>query len=208
MPPDIIKEIKEQPGFMLRVELPEGNDGCLRLVHVDRKDAAVLAKWRTDHYEKFFTRIKPNENEVLDWLKRYQSDGADLMFLVEYPHDRPIGQMALSKIDLHKKSAEFGRIIHGRKGAPKGIMHIAAQTLIAWAFRSFHLHQIYLQLFADNHPAVHMYGKLGFHVAEIHYYQRTITATGVEQYMKIEQERTGGDDRSARVVYRMILKGG
>ncbi len=208
MPSEIIKEIKEQPGFKLNVALPDGNNGYLRLVRADGQDAALLARWRTDHYDKFFTRIKPNEEEVLDWLKRYQSDYTDLMFLVEYPHDGPIGQMALSKIDLHKKSAELGRIIHGRKGTPKGIMQAASKTLIEWALSFLNLEQIYLDVFADNQKARNFYIKLGFCLSAIQQYHRTITSEGIERYGTVAPEKTVGREVPTCSVHRMILEKG
>ncbi len=208
MPWELIKEIKEQTGFKLKVALPDGDTGYLRLVHANRKDAALLAKWRTEHFDQFFTRIKPSKKEVFDWLKRYETDYTDMMFMLEYPDENPIGQMALSKIDLDRKSAEFGRIICGVKRTPKEIMQIASKILIEWAYSFFNLQQIYLDVFAYNQNALNLYVKLGFRISAIQQYHKTIISGGIERYIKIAPGKTIDNEDQTCFVHRMILEKG
>lgn len=176
------------------------------MVRTDKRDAAILAEWRTDHYDKFFTRIKPSKEDMLNWLRNYESDDTDLMFLIEYPSGIPIGQMSLTKMDLNERVAEFGRIIHGGEKAPENIMQIASRTLIEWARNIFNLQRIYIEVFADNQRALNLYSKLGFHISEIQYFQRMITSEGIEQFVKIERRAFAKEKEQGRSVAKMILE--
>ncbi len=205
MPSEIVSEIKRKGGFKLNIE-PSGNDaGYLRLVTVDRSDAALLAQWRTAHFDKFFTWIKPGEGDVLEWLKSYEADDRDLLFIVECPSGAAVGQMALSKIDREERSAEFGRVIRGDRRSPRDIMLNASRTLIAWAFDSLNLERIYLQVFAHNRPARRLYDELGFCLSEVQHFRRSVTPEGIERYVQ-SQNGTGKDEGDTSPVLKMILE--
>ena len=190
----------------MKIELPDGSEGHLRLVHSDKTDAAILAKWRTEHFDNFFTRIKPNIEDVLSWLRNYECDDTDLMFLIEYPPGIPIGQLSLSKIDLNEKSAEFGRMIRGRKAALKDIMQIASMSLVEWAFHTFELKRIHLCVFADNVRALNFYSRIGFRMSERRDYRKMLTPEGMERYVDIGKEMNPVDEDQIRSVLIMTME--
>ncbi len=156
----------------------------LRPVFPVRDDAEKISKWRIQYYSNFFTWIKPGADEVMEWIKNYQQDNSDIMFFAETPPGQAFGQLAIYDVQSDKKTAEFGRIIRGLTGGPKGLMTKSAGALLNWGFSELNLETINLEVFADNLNAIKFYKKLGFKVfGELSFYQN-ITLAGIPKWDK------------------------
>jgi RimJ/RimL family protein N-acetyltransferase len=94
-----------------------------------------------------------------------------------------MGQIALYSIDFDYKTAELGRIIKGERECPKGMMTLAAETLVRWGFDSLKLEKIVLEVFADNKRAISMYKRLGFYISNRVPFRMTRTPQGTIRWI-------------------------
>jgi len=206
---DVIRNLKNNfdPLGYLKFEVPDGLMCHLRPVRVTIEDAAKISRWRCDHHDSFFTSIKPSEKDVLAWLKDYQHDYGDIMFFIDMPSAFSVGQMALYHINPDKRTAEFGRIIRGENGSPKGIMTLAAKRLLEWAFRELRLEQINLEVFSDNKPAVSLYQRLGFQIVNTILFAKIINESGAEQWSRATEKKKNNvlPEQPYRQVTTMVL---
>lgn len=135
----------------------------VRLRLIQQKDMERLRRWRNENRFAFFdsSRISPEKQKR--WFESYQKKKNDLMFIIETLGGRPIGTVALYKIDLPNKRAEFGRMIIGAvKSRGKGFGWDAAESLIRFAFSTLNLQQLKIEVKKNNQPAIRLYEKIGF----------------------------------------------
>ena len=202
----IVKRIKRRNQSLeqfIKIEASGNVIGHLRPVRVGREDAQKMAKWRTECFDSFFTWIQPAGNAMLQWLKDYEKDDKDIIFVLETPAQIPIGQMAIYNIDPNKKEAEFGRVVHGEKDGLKGIMVFAATALLRWAFTDLKVETVFLKVFDDNGPAIALYKSLGFHVSDILLFKKTETTEGIVQWVPVKEKE---ESLREKYPYRKVLK--
>ena len=186
-PVSVIRRLKQGAGCPLpNVPVPglEGGFGVLRPVRADPEDAAPMARWRTESFMSFFSWVRPDARDMLMWLKAYDTRDDDVIFMVEAPPGRPVGQMSLYHVDPVSMEAEFGRVAKGRTG-PAGVMTRAAGVLIGWAFEELGLAKLRLDVFASNREAVALYGRLGFSVVDRHPYRPMDTDDRVVRWVPV-----------------------
>jgi RimJ/RimL family protein N-acetyltransferase len=79
----------------------------------------------------------------------------------------PVGQISLYHIDWPTKKAEFGRLMIGEPSAAgKGLAIAATQLIIKFAFEDLQLEEVYLEVYADNKKAIHIYKDAGFSITD------------------------------------------
>ena len=159
----IIRRMKSKYHVPLLLDKMAWRDSLLRLRPVTRtmEDARRMAMWRNAHATEFFTWIRPTPEEVLEWLGVYEYRQNDVLFIIESFEGSAWGQIGLYRIDVHQGTAELGRLIRG-EDAPDGMMIHAAQVVLEWAFDQIGLHEVCLEVFEDNLPAIALYRRLGF----------------------------------------------
>lgn len=181
----------------------------IRPIRINREDAAITAEWRSKFFKSFFTWIKPSQNDMLGWLKKYyKGNSGDIIFIIEICGAGPLGQMALYNIDFHKKQAEFGRLIKGdKKRGPKDIMTFAIKRLLRWAFDCLKLKNIFLEVFADNRHAVALYKALGFRIRGSLKFQKVLLRNGVIQWVRATRNTMSPLDSQPKhkKVYQMVI---
>jgi RimJ/RimL family protein N-acetyltransferase len=206
---EIVRSTKatcQDPKHYIEIGTPEGVKGYLRPVRTRTEDATKMAKWRTEHYDRFFTWVRPSVNDMLNWLVHYENRDNDILFILEAPAGISVGQMALHNIDPYKEEADFGRVIRGEKKGKRGIMVLAAAALLEWAISCLELKTISLQTFADNEPAVSLYKDLGFRISNCCLFRRTKTREGIVRWVETKKS-TGTLLRKGlyREVFEMTL---
>lgn len=96
------------------------------------------------------------------WFVRYETDPTDHAFIIQW-RGRAVGMVAVYNIDTVQGRAEFGRLMIGDQEARgRGVARDACAQLAARAFAEFGVRVLYLEVFADNEPAVRLYESLGF----------------------------------------------
>jgi RimJ/RimL family protein N-acetyltransferase len=119
-----------------------------------------------DHIRRWFFHsdiIQPEQHRA--WFDKYRAKDDDFVFIIVVKEtDTPIGQVALYRIDRVQQEAEFGRIMIGEASASgKGYAREATQLIVQrFGFEQLGLRRIYLEVFADNAPAIAVYEKCGF----------------------------------------------
>lgn len=144
----------------------------LRLRPLTAADLPMTLAWRNqDAIRKWFFHsevIGPEQHRA--WFESYQERNDDFVFVIveKLVFQRPIGQISLYNVDWDRKRAEFGRLMIGDPEARGlGLAKEATRMLIEFAERQLALSEIYLELYADNLPAIAIYRACGFSVIEV-----------------------------------------
>lgn len=132
-------------------------------------DLPLTLAWRNDPSIRFWFVY----SEIITWEQHqnffynYLMRPDDFIYIIELiDHEsNPVGQISLYNVNNEIKTAEFGRLMIGEKTARgKGFAEEASTLIIEDAFLNKGLSEIYLDVFLENQPAVHIYSKLGFKV--------------------------------------------
>jgi len=129
----------------------------------------MTLRWRNqDHIRKWFFHsdvITPEQHQA--WFKRYLQQDDDYVFIIEEVAAtlRPVGQVAIYHIDWAARQAEFGRLMIGEPEAiGRGLARAATGLLTDMAMDTLGFREIYLEVFADNVPALTIYTACGFQI--------------------------------------------
>lgn len=147
----------------------------MRLRPLESGDLALLAQWRNDNAEHFFSVWPIAQSEQPGWYQKYLGSGRERQFMVEVEGNLStkqeasklawitVGTLALLNINHHNQSAELGRVLMGDKRYEgKGHMADAIRALVKFAFEEANLNRLYVEFFADNKEAKQLYKACGF----------------------------------------------
>jgi diamine N-acetyltransferase len=143
------------------------NTSRLRLRQLESNDLEIIRGWRNHESIRkwFFSSGSISSGQQISWYKSYLDKEADIMFIAEEVMDinEPIGTVALYKVDMLKRDAEFGRLVIGNlKARGRGIGRECLEAVCGFGFKELGLEKIYLEVFKDNTEAVKLYEKAGF----------------------------------------------
>ena len=166
-------------------------------------DARLMAEWRNLHRTAFFTWITSTEDSTRKWLaEKYGPDNENLIVMVE-THDRvPFGHLALYNFHSDGTVCEFGRVLRGPNFGPEGGMNLASATLIHWAMAHLNVQRFFLEVFSDNHKAIALYNRLGFHCIDTLPLKRIVTG----ECIRWEKFNEGGGTAADGYALRMELR--
>jgi len=112
---------------------------------------------------QLFSDEPPTRQGHLGWLEQIQAQGVRQEFMiVERSAGRSIGTIGLNHIDPKHHRAEFGILIGDAAARGRGLAFEAGRLLLDYAYNKLGLRRLYLHVFPDNEPALHLYRKLGF----------------------------------------------
>jgi diamine N-acetyltransferase len=139
----------------------------LRLRLLERVDLPMTLNWRNqEHIRKWFIHSDPISWEKhQNWFEKYREDENDYIFIIEEKSvfNKSIGQISLYNIDRSNNRGELGRLMIGEEEAcGKGLAKKATRLLVEIAFNHFQLKELYLHVFKNNCPAIHIYEQCGF----------------------------------------------
>ena len=143
--------------------------GPVRIRLLVQNDLPLTLAWRNqDAIRRWFFHsqpISPEQHQA--WFEKYRERDDDFVFLIEEVEAgcHPVGQIALYHIDWEAGRAEYGRVMIGEPDASgKGLAFFATQAIFEIGFETFGLQEIYLEVYANNERAIHLYRKAGFTV--------------------------------------------
>ena len=152
---------------MSKRAIPVMVNGPVRLRLLEERDLAATLAWRNqDHIRKWFFHsavIAPEQHR--GWWERYRDRDDDFVFVIEETETlrRPVGQVSLYNIDWATRRAEFGRLMIGdTEASGKGLARLATERLVEEGLGPWGLVEIYLEVLADNAPALAIYRSCGF----------------------------------------------
>jgi diamine N-acetyltransferase len=142
-----------------------GDHIILRLL--ERDDLPLTLLWRNqEEIRKWFVNTDViQENKHLAWFEHYQELDNDFVFVIlaKDLDNQPVGQVSLYNIDWKSGSAEYGRLMIGNAAARgKGYAKQATTLLLGLAFNELNLGEIFLEVKAENGPAIAVYESVGF----------------------------------------------
>jgi RimJ/RimL family protein N-acetyltransferase len=98
-----------------------------------------------------------------EWFERQSVSETSVSFTIyERSSNRPIGTTELHDLDFRNRTAEFGILIGDAAQRGKGYGSETARLMLDYGFTALGLHNIMLQVFAFNLPALRAYEKAGF----------------------------------------------
>jgi diamine N-acetyltransferase len=141
--------------------------GRVRLRLLEPADLPLTLSWRNqDEVRRWFFNsncLTPEQHAA--WYAQYAARDDDFVFIIEETeqYHKPIGQVALYHMDWAAGRAEFGRLMIGDPAARgQGLARAATRLLVETALAEWKLHEIYLEVYADNQPALAIYTACGF----------------------------------------------
>jgi RimJ/RimL family protein N-acetyltransferase len=156
------------PGKQLLLNIGGFESYSLRPVATCRRglqstlDISCLTNCRNHFVSSFLTEFSATEQRTAAWLCDYvHSDNSRILFMLDDPHQKPIGYMGLAYIDWAKAYGEADAVVKGDNNTPKGLMSCALLTMLGWALDELKLRTIGVRVLSDN-PALQFYKRLGF----------------------------------------------
>lgn len=98
---------------------------------------------------------------VISKIPKVIKQGDSLHFAIVDENDEYLGTISLKEIDLENRSAEYA-ITTRKKAHGQGVAKQATGLLLKKAFVEYGLHRVYLNVLADNEPAIRLYERCGF----------------------------------------------
>jgi RimJ/RimL family protein N-acetyltransferase len=141
--------------------------GRVRLRLLEERDLPATLAWRNqDHIRRwFFTSAVLSPEQHRAWFDTYRERDDDFVFVIEEIEElhRPVGQVALYRIDWTGGRAELGRLMIGDDAARgRGLARLATARLVEEALTRWRLREVYLESVPDNERALAVYRACGF----------------------------------------------
>ena len=142
-------------------------NGRVTLRLLRESDLPMTRAWRNqDHIRRwFFSTDVISEEQHRTWFERYKQQDDDFVFVIEETETlrRPVGQAALYRVDWTSRRAEFGRLLIGDAAADgMGLGRLATEALTKFAFDTWSMHEVYLDVLEANARAIKIYEQCGF----------------------------------------------
>lgn len=131
------------------------------------RDAAGMLEWMHDSQIQKHFRVPMAEKTMEDVLAFIGNasilpmDGKSIHYAIADEKDEYLGTISLKALNLQDRNAEYAISLR-RCAQGRGIGQEATQKLLRIAFEEFGLERIYLNVLAENTPALHLYEKCGF----------------------------------------------
>lgn len=101
--------------------------------------------------------------QELEWFERQSVSETSVSFTIyERSSSQAIGTTELHDLDFRNRTAEFGILIGEAAQRGKGFGTETAHLMLDYGFTALGLHNIMLQVYAYNIPAIRAYEKAGF----------------------------------------------
>ncbi|MBM3700077.1 MAG: GNAT family N-acetyltransferase [Actinobacteria bacterium] len=123
-------------------------------------------RWLADpEVNKFLTNNIKNvtRQQELEWLNFIKSSQTDIVFAInDKKSGTYIGNCGLHKVDICRKTCEFGIFIGDRKYWKKGFGTDAVKTILNFTSAELGLENVRLTVYEYNHRAINVYKRCGF----------------------------------------------
>ncbi|PNE20158.1 hypothetical protein V511_10105 [Mesotoga sp. Brook.08.YT.4.2.5.1] len=136
----------------------EEGDVLLRPLSIKDTDFLLGIRNDLEFADEFFSDPPTYDFAHNSWLQSAAKNNIEL--IIEFKSERA-GQIRLTDIDYRHQKAQFGIMI-ARSFQGKGIAFDSSRIFFEYVFRNLPINKIYLELFANNSPAMRLYEKLGF----------------------------------------------
>jgi len=132
----------------------ESNNIGLRPAYPDEVDYIYELEARPENSQYVMAYSRDRHLQVIE------SHDEELLIIVDRSNGQPLGFVILAGLANPNLSLEFRRLIVGDKG--KGIGRHAVKLVIQYCFKTLRFHRLWLDVYEDNHKAIHLYQSTGF----------------------------------------------
>ena len=152
-------------GAGVRIPVSSPVQAMLRPVatRIDRLNAAdvkLLTEWRNRFVKSFLTDFVATEDRTARWLTDFVGPNENkILFMVDVD-GQAVGNIGLDFIDWETGYGEADNIVKGGN-SQSGLMKLALQTTMDWAFNQLGLSSLGVRVRSDN-TALEFYRKVGF----------------------------------------------
>ncbi len=123
----------------------------------------ILKDWRNQNIGAYLDQRKVTLKGTRKWLADHiLKNPTKILFFLNSVGGIPIGHMGLANGLKILNSIEVDNIVRGKTNFKNGLITLALNDLITWAFNFSGYQKIYLRVFSDNTRAINMYNKLRF----------------------------------------------
>jgi UDP-4-amino-4,6-dideoxy-N-acetyl-beta-L-altrosamine N-acetyltransferase len=141
--------------------------GGVVLRELTADDGELIVAWRQNPAIalQLFGRAPETVDAHRHWFESMREVGTRHEFVILWPDggpSRPVGTVGLTGIDHRHRRAEYGVLIGESSARRRGVAFEASRLILEYAFGELNLHRVFLQVFADNVPAIKLYERLGF----------------------------------------------
>lgn len=143
------------------------SDNGILLRPLDEADSEKyrILRNKNEYRKHFFSQEMIAEEQQMRWYREYLEKKNDYMFSVYRQNGQPefIGCCAVYDVDIHKRRAEYGRLVIDKsKAANKGYGRTATELAKEIAWKELGLKELYLEVYSDNIAAIKVYEGAGF----------------------------------------------
>ena len=132
----------------------ENNSIGLRPASADEVDYIYQLEARPENSQYVMGYSRERHLQVIE------SPDEELLIIVDRSNGQPLGFVILAGLTNPNLSLEFRRLVVGDKG--KGIGRQAVKLVIHYCFETLRFHRLWLDVYEDNHKAIHLYQSIGF----------------------------------------------
>ena len=167
-------ELKNPTGPLAKIPVPDKNGETVAFLRpvpgVCTGEAArypaLLAQWRSDNMESFFTWTAITEEQNRKWLAETYAGAPEILFVMETTDGIPFGQVSMYNFDNTTRACEWGRLIRGENIGPRKGTNLVSRAMINWAFENLGVKLFYCIIFEDNRPCIALCRTLDFYVTD------------------------------------------
>lgn len=142
-------------------------DDNVKLRALEPTDLELLFSWEnnTDIWSVSNTVVPFSKFVLHQYLESQHLDvytTKQLRLLIEDSLGRPVGLVDLFDFDPHHSKAGLGILINDENERGKGYSKAAIELLLNYSFQHLNLHQVYVNVGAENTVSLNLFEGLGF----------------------------------------------
>lgn len=133
---------------------------------IEKEDLEEIRNWKNDPEIKRSLggfSFGFSKKDIVDWYKGNKKNDYRWSITIKKTK-RLIGFTGIYNIDNVNRNAEFGILIGDKKSYGKNYASEVTNTVLEYCFNELNLNKVYLEVLADNIPAIKVYKKNNFRI--------------------------------------------
>lgn len=136
---------------------------------IEPEDIELLYTWENDPeiWEVSHTLVPFSKYLLALYIKNADKDiyeSKQLRLMIDTSDGKTIGAIDLFDFEPYHSRVGIGLLIHNQEDRSKGYATAALELLISYCFSKLNIHQLYVNIEADNNISLHLFEKHGFSI--------------------------------------------
>lgn len=139
------------------------NGKKMKLVPVKGTDEEIfkIGSWREKFYDAFPSKFYVSFAGTKNWLINQVIENEDRLLLIIKEDEKILGHLGYYRFNQKENSCEIDNVVKGVEDY-KGLMSLALEKVIIFAFEELKMSYLTLRVFNDNEKAKRLYKRCGF----------------------------------------------